>query len=70
MTDQMPERAKEPDDPQAPSDAEDSEASKESAMEDNFPSNIAEKLAEAPEEIVFLANPISKVAHLATNVTA
>ena len=65
VTDPMPERAKEPDAPQAPSDAEDSEASEESAMEEDFPSNIAEKLAEAPEEMVFLVNPITKVAHLA-----
>ena len=61
----MPERAKESDDPQAPSDAEDSEASEESAMEDEEPLKIAEKLAEAPEEMVFLVNPITKVAHLA-----
>ena len=53
VTDPMPERAKEPDAPQAPSDAEDSEASEESAMEEDFPSNIAEKLAEAPEAMVF-----------------
>ena len=65
VTDQMPERAKESDDPQAPSDAEDSEASEESAMEDEEPLKIAEKLAEAPEEMVFLVNPITKVAHLA-----
>ena len=61
VADQMPARASEPVDHQAQSDAEDSEASEESAMEEDLPT----KLAEAPEEMVFLVNPVTKVAHLA-----
>ena len=49
-----------PDQPAQP-DSEESDASEESAIDDELP----DKLAAAPEEMAFLVNPITKVAHLA-----
>ena len=65
VPDQPQEAAQVCDEPQDQSDSEDSEASEDSAVEEDLPS----KLAEAPEEMVFLVNPVTKVAHLAITCT-
>ena len=60
-TDPLPAQADEPTDRQVQSDSDESDVSEESAIDEELPA----KLAAAPEEMAFLFNPITKVAHLA-----
>ena len=61
VSDPVPEKAADQGEALEQSDADDSEVSEESDIEVDLPT----QLAEAPEEMAFLVNPITNVAHLA-----